>query len=90
MNQKIKSYVGFAIKSGHSKIGTDNILKSKNIKVIVICSNLSDNAKRKIANFSAAPILVKDGVLPDGVLALGVTDSSLASAIISANNGECE
>lgn len=49
MNQdKIKSYVGFAIKSRKIKYGTDEILKMNNAELIILSSDLAENSKKKI------------------------------------------
>ena len=47
--EKIRSYVGFAIKAGKVKIGIDNILSAKkNPFVVLYDEKLSDNSKRKL------------------------------------------
>ena len=49
---KLKSYIGFAKKSGNLKIGSDNILAYKKFSVIIVSSNISNNTKNKLLNHS--------------------------------------
>ncbi len=46
---KIKTYVGFGIRSGKVVFGTDNILLSKKVKLVIYDSNLSKNSLDKVA-----------------------------------------
>ncbi|MFI3229186.1 MAG: hypothetical protein R3Y23_03355 [Bacillota bacterium] len=50
---KIKTYVGFGIKSGKVIFGTDNILLNKKIKVVLYDPRLSQNALDKISRHGA-------------------------------------
>ena len=42
---KVKSYIGFAKKSGKLKIGSDNILAYKKFSVIIFSRDISENSK---------------------------------------------
>ncbi|MCR5553415.1 MAG: hypothetical protein K6F08_01585 [bacterium] len=82
MNQKIKAYIGFAIKGKKTIVGVDNIVLKNKSKVIIISPELSENSLNKLKQKTETKIIVLDGYLPEGVLALGITDDSLASEII--------
>ena len=43
---KIKTYIGFAEKSGNLVIGTDNLLKSKRLKLVLFSENLGESAQK--------------------------------------------
>lgn len=45
---KIKSYIGFAIKSGNVEFGLDKCLNNKKLQVIICSSYLSNNSKSKL------------------------------------------
>ena len=50
---KLRTYVGFAVKSGNIIFGVDQIKDSKkNIKLILACNTLSDNAMSKLSSYS--------------------------------------
>ena len=82
MNQKIKAYIGFAIKSKKTVIGVDNLILNNKSKDIIISPELSENSLSKLKQKTETKIIVLDGYLPEGVLALGITDASLAGEII--------
>ena len=87
---KIKTYIGFATKSNSIKLGTDNILKAKHSKVILVSSEIAENSYQKIINF-ANKLSIKAAKLPDevfadlinkeGVKAISITNENLADAI---------
>ena len=88
--EKIKTYVGFAIKSKHIVIGTDDILKSKNAKVILSSSNLGDSSKKKLefyAKKNSCEIFelqsneINEIINNESIMAFAVTDENLAKAI---------
>ena len=90
MNKLIKTYLGFSIKSRAIVIGQDR-LKDFNDKVhlIVYCStasqNLQDLIKRLAEKFKCKYILLDDlqeYTSIDGCKVLGLTNKSLADAII--------
>ncbi len=86
---KIKSYVGFAIRAGKTVLGTDNILNTKKLHIVILDDTLSENAVKKIKNHCEAincPLhIVKDTaklLAKEGCKAFGIRDKSLAKAII--------
>ena len=86
---KIKSYYGFALKSGNLAIGLDSILKA-NCKVIIIAKTLANNSKNKcLSKTNNSKIVELDQEIMmeitenSKILAVGVTDESLANAIIN-------
>lgn len=96
--EKIKTYVGFSIKSRHIVFGTDSILSCKNAKVVMMSTALADSAKSKLMHYHEkwnTPIFVIDVsefldiVQNESVKAIAITDSGLASAIkkILTSNG---
>lgn len=87
--KKIKSYLGFAIKSGDIVYGVDNILKNK-CCLVIYSENLSENSINKLknyinktnnfiigVNFNEMCELVDN----DSVLAFGIKNKELAKAI---------
>lgn len=82
---KINSYVGFAIKSNAIVYGADNIVKSKNIHLILASEELSDNTMSKLKNTNIKIFSLpseKYSSLNLKGLVVGIKDRSLASAII--------
>ena len=87
---KMKTYIGFATKSNSIKFGTDNILKAKHSKIILVSDEIADNGYQKITAF-ADKIGIKVAKLPkdifaglinkEGVKAVSVTNENLADAI---------
>ena len=75
---KIKSYYGFALKSGNLAIGLDSILKA-NCKVIIIAKTLANNSKIVELDQEIMMEITENSK----ILAVGVTDESLANAIIN-------
>lgn len=52
LRNKIKSYVGFAIKAAKVVYGLDNILKQRlNIKLIIFDDTLGESSKKKLMKF---------------------------------------
>ena len=49
---KIKTYIGFAIKSRKIKFGVDDILKLKNVNLIMVSESLSDSGMKKLEGFA--------------------------------------
>ena len=48
---KSKTYINFAKKSNKIIFGVDDIVKSKNSKLVVLSDGLADNSKNKINKF---------------------------------------
>lgn len=91
MDPKIKTYVGFAIRSGNCIFGYDAILKSTKVKCVLISTSISEKQtarlirdldELKIAYRSLSPEDMKEYVCREGVKAIGIKDPNLASAII--------
>ena len=85
--EKIRSYVGFAIKAGKVKIGIDNILSAKkNPFVVLYDEKLSDNSKRKLLSGCEKTVVYSapmSEIMPGkNCLAIGVCEKNLATAII--------
>lgn len=92
MDQKLKSYFGFAIKSRNIIYGVDNILSSKRVKLIVISHTLADSSYHKVINFATKNNIdiirldsntLKGYLNRENVLACGILDKNLAQAIQS-------
>lgn len=49
---KIKTYIGFAIKSRKIKFGVDDIIKLKNAEIILVSDSLGDSALKKINGYA--------------------------------------
>jgi len=88
---KIKSYIGFAKKSGNIKIGADNILATSKNRVIIISEAVSDNTKNKLNNHSIKTKAIITTVIPEvanvlfdseNIKAIGILDLNLANAIM--------
>lgn len=87
---KIVAYVGFAIKSKNIIYGTDDIIKSKRAKIILLSESLSDSSKSKIENYAKQKnIEVKkfkaevfnEIINNQNIKAAAITNESLADAI---------
>lgn len=87
---KIVAYVGFAIKSKNIIYGTDDIIKSKRAKIILLSESLSDSSKSKIENYAKQKnIEVKNFKAEvfneimnnQNIKAAAITNESLADAI---------
>ncbi|MCL2234449.1 MAG: hypothetical protein FWC02_02075 [Firmicutes bacterium] len=89
-NAKAKTYIGFAVKSGKTVYGLDNIESyRKRIHLLVICSTAGKGLKRNLnmyaENKEIALIETKnlsEIVHKENVKAVGVTDKNLAKAIM--------
>lgn len=89
---KIKTYVGFAIKSKKICFGTDKIISNKNIKLVILSSELSENSRKKIDKYilkCGAKSVIIDGrelkeiVGTENMSAIGIIDENLSNAIIA-------
>ena len=87
---KIKTYVGFAIKSKQIKFGIDEILKNKFLDLILVSSELAESSKSKLESFASKTHskLIEleqnqiDFVLnKTGVKVFAITNKGLADAI---------
>ena len=91
MNKLIKTYLGFSIKSRGIVIGQDRLKASKDkIYLIIYCTTASQNLKDlavRLAEKNKCKLISLDETLQDytsleGCKILGLTNSSLAEAII--------
>lgn len=87
---KLFTYVGFAIKSGKVKYGVDNIISAKRAPAVILISNdLSDNSLKQLDRYITAHASERftvdlKAILPErNCKALGITDIHLADAIKS-------
>ena len=87
---KLKTYVGFAIKSKNIKFGTDEILKQKFLHLVIYSSQLQDSSKNKLTKFATqtnSKLIELEQNEIDLVLnktqikAFAITDKGLADAI---------
>lgn len=91
MNKLIRTYLGFSIKSQAVVIGQDRLKANKNkIYLVIYCSTASQNLKDlsiRIAQKHNCKAICLDEILENytsisGCKVLGLTNSSLAEAII--------
>ncbi len=85
--ERIRSFVGFAVKAKKVKIGVDNIIAAKYAPFCVLYDNkLSDNSKKKLLNKCAntfTALIDMESIYPNkNCLAIGVCERNLAEAII--------
>ncbi|MBQ7452943.1 MAG: hypothetical protein IJS68_01600 [Clostridia bacterium] len=91
MQNKIKTYIGFAIKSGEFALGVDNILKARKVAIILVDEVLGENSCRKLYNKFDGSIIRKVANLTDitnGAMAFAITNKELASACNKILSGE--
>ena len=91
MNNKIVSYIGFAVKKGSVKYGVDEILKSGyKIKLVIYNYDLAQNSLKKIEKFLADKNIEGINLIEElkfvfnskGTKVIGITDESLKLAIL--------
>lgn len=87
---KIESYMGFAIRKGSALFGVDNVIESrKKPKLILFDVKLSERSQNRLRRYAETNGIasneypLSDALPGKNCLALGVTDESLAKAIIS-------
>ncbi len=87
---KIVAYVGFAIKSKNIIYGTDDIIKSKRVKIILLSDSLADSSRLKIENYAKQKNIVVKNLKTEvfneminnqNIKAIAITNYSLADAI---------
>lgn len=87
---KIKTYVGFAIKSRKIKFGVDDILKLKNAELVMVSDSLAESGMKKLKgfaernsamliNFSESEFL--ELIQNTSIKAAAILDKNLADAI---------
>jgi len=93
--QRLKTFIGFAVKSNSILKGLDDILRSrKKLGVILVSNDIKSNSREKIEAFCKLKYIklinIDSEILNElnlfGVKILGITDPNLANAIINENN----
>lgn len=90
--EKIKTYVGFAIRSGEIVFGFDNIMKSKSkIKLILISSTQQEKVANKLIKYGEEKNIkviklndykVEDFTSRDNCKVIGIINYNLAEVIL--------
>lgn len=88
---KLKSYLGFAIRSGKVIFGVDKLIESKKKPLLVIiCSTQNDKVTSKVIRFCSSnnityfklkDLILGDIIGRDNCKVIGVLDTNLANAI---------
>ena len=87
---KIKTYIGFAIKSRKIKFGVDDIIKLKNAELIIVSDSLTGSGVKKIKGFAEGKnidlINLKENVFLEvvpnyNIKVTAILDKNLAEAI---------
>lgn len=91
--QRIKSFVGFAVRAGKVVWGTDNVLAyKKKLRLVLASADLAENAREKLRAYCEkkpaefvvlTDLTVAELVHREGVKAVGVIDKNLSDAILS-------
>lgn len=88
---KLKAYLGFAIKSNNIVFGYDKLFENKkNPKFVIICSSLNEKNTNKIIEFcdkfkirytKLCDLVLGDLISRDNCKVIGVCDDGLADVI---------
>ena len=92
MAERIKAavYIGFAIKSGKIKLGTDCLERAKKCAVVIVCESASQNCMEKAKSLSGkfgctllktSGVKLEDIVYKKNCKLAGITDMNLARAV---------
>lgn len=92
MNEnKLISYIGFAIKSGKIIFGYDNLFQSKKLpQIIIFCKTLSEKMKNKLELFAKSKkiklltlenFILSDIIKRDNCKVIGICDENLSHVI---------
>jgi ribosomal protein L7Ae-like RNA K-turn-binding protein len=88
---KTATYIGFCVRAGKCRTGTNSICTLKKANLILLCKSASENTKKQVQKiakkFSAPMLITKDRLLEDlifkpTVKVMAVTDKALADAIM--------
>lgn len=89
---KIKSYLGFSIRSGKVIFGSDKLFESsKKPRIVIICSTQNDKVTNKVIRFceeydvkyyKLQNLVLGELIGRDNCKVIGVLDKSLSKAII--------
>lgn len=93
-NNKIETFIGFAIKARALTCGTDSVGKLKKAYVVLVCSSASENTLKEAVSFSnkfGCPLLRCKNKLEDftrkaNCKIAAVTDVNLAKAVVDNEN----
>lgn len=89
-NNKLSTFIGFAVKSRNIVFGVDDILSSKKAKLILVSSNLSENSRKKLSEYAEnkhiSMVMVEEDIFETifkdkNIKAIAITDENLANAI---------
>ena len=92
MKSKAETFVGFVMRTGSFRIGTNAVQTLKKAYLMLICPSASENTKKqaeKIARKFGCPLLeVKDKTLEDmthreNAKVMAIADKALSEAILS-------
>lgn len=92
MNNKIVSYIHFSIKKGAVKFGLDDVIKiPRKVKLIIYSSELQPSSLSKLISVGDENSIkcislteeLKATLLQKNVKVIGITDESLAKAILN-------
>ena len=99
-NGKIETYLGFCVRARKVIFGIDNIEKQrKGIRLLIADGELGKNSFKLMLQaqekFNAPLLITENGVLGErlhrfGVKAVAIIDDNLASAILSAVDGDLQ
>lgn len=87
---KIKTYIGFAIKSREIKFGVDDIVKTKNPKLVLASKGLGESSLSKLKKFldskNMEVTLLDDAdfaeiIQSENIKAVSIENNNLAEAI---------
>lgn len=82
---KVKTYIGFAIKSRKIKYGVDDILKLKNAGIILVSESLADSGMKKLEGFAERKSIKLTKFSEEEFLELIQNNSIKATAILDDN-----
>lgn len=86
---KVKTYIGFSIKSNSIVFGSDNILKlKKKPDVVIICNSATEKVINQIKKTGFKCVMLKNILLSeilqrDNVKVIAIKNDNLAKAILS-------
>ena len=81
MQNKIKTYIGFAIKSRGFVSGLNEVLKRRSLPIILVDTELAENSRKKLSQKSRDVFGVQNlAELTNGSKVFAITNNELASA----------
>ena len=90
--EKIKSYLGFAIRSGKVLFGSDKLFESKKLpKFVMICSTQNEKVTGKVLRFCKSnnicaikldELVLSELIVRDNCKVISILDTSLADVLI--------